>query len=375
MPPLEEAMSGHDEARPQQSPAHSRLLDLSAPLADQGRYIARRVKMHAALVASNNPGVPVYRGWDRVPRGLRTRGQWDERNRRVLSAANPEGILVWPETVKVRDEAGFPTGCADVRCRTARLYGEDQTKPFVPTALELAHRHFYDVFGRPCSRERYGFWSEERGHWTCVWDALGKQHVRSHVNGTSIYGVYGGTHTRFAAIDLDLHHGDRDVFLGQLRILLDEFWGRDGWHMQVADRNAGGVHLLKVVPETKLDDMRATLRSTLQLLDQRHPQQAERARAAGMKSLGEVEVFPSPTQVFRLPLCWGRTMLLDRPLARVQNSRARHGLVQDVAGYIRWLTTTPGVRCPLVSQGPGPGQSPTPPDGETACGGATAGSS
>jgi hypothetical protein len=368
-------MSGHDEARPQEGSAHSRFLDLNASVAEQGRYIARRVKLHAALVASQNPGVPVYRGWGRVPRGLRTRGQWDERNRRVLSAANPEGILVWPETVKVRDEAGSPTGYADVRCRTARLYREDQTQPFVPSTLELAHRHFYDVFVRPCSRERYGFWSEERGHWTCVWDAIGKQHVRSHVNGTSIYGVYGGTHTRFAAIDLDLHHGDRDVFLGQLRILLDEFWGRDGWHLQVADRNAGGVHLLKVVPETRLDDLRATLRSTLQLLDQRHPRQAERARAAGMKPLGEVEVYPSPTQVFRLPLCRGRTMLLDRPLTLVQNTRARHGRVQDVAGYVRWLRATPGVRRPLVSQEPGSGNSPTSPDEDTVCGGETAVSS
>lgn len=358
MLPLEEAMSGHDEARPQESPTHSRLLDLNAPVADQGRYIARRIKMHAALVASQNPNVPVYRGWGRVPRGLRTRGQWDERNRRVLSAANPAGILVWPETVKVRDEAGTPTGYADVRCRTARLYQEDQTKTFVPSALEVAHRHFYEVFVRPCSRERYGFWSEEKGHWTCVWDALGKQQARSHVNGTSIYGVYGGTHTRFVAIDLDLHHGDREVFLEQLRILLDEFWCRDGWHIQVADQNAGGVHLLKVVPETKLDDLRATLRAKLQLLDQRHPQQAERAREAGMKPLREVEIYPSPTQVFRLPLCRGRTMLLDRPLALVENARARNGVVQDVAGYMRWLVTTPNARCSLPQTEPSPDHSP-----------------
>lgn len=368
---FEETTLTGDEASPQEIASNSHLLDLNASVADQGRYIARRVKMHAALVSAQHPGVSVYRGWGQVPRGLRTRGQWDERNRRVLSAANPAGILVWPETVMARDEAGSPTGYADVRCRTARLYNEDQTKTFVPSALEVAHRQFYDTFVRPCSRERYGFWSEGKGHWTCVWDALGKQHVRAHVNGTSIYGVYGGTHTRFAAIDLDLHHGDRDVFLEQLGILLAEFYGRDGWHLQVADRNAGGVHLLKVVPETRLDDLRTTLRATLQLLDQQHPEQAERARAVGMKSLGEVEVFPSPTQVFRLPLCRGRTMLLDRPLALVETARSRYGVVQDVAGYIRWLATTPNARCPLIPFETDSGHSASVPDGEPVYGGAT----
>lgn len=361
MLPTEETMSGHDEAQPQGSPANTHLLDLNASVADQGRYIARRVKMHAALVSAQHPGLSVFQGWGRVSRGLRTRGQWEDANRRLLSTANPEGILVWPETVKVRDEAGTPTGYADVRCRTARLYREEQTKAFVPTTLEVAHRQFYDTFVRPCSRERYGFWSEAKGHWTCVWDALGKQHVRSHVNGTSVYGVYGGTHTRFVAIDLDLHHGDRDVFLDQLGILLAEFYGRDGWHLQVANQEAGGVHLLKVVPETRLDGLRATLRASLQLLDQRHPQQAQRARAAGMRPLGEVEVYPDPTQVFRLPLCRGRTMLIDRPLALVENVRARNGVVQDVARYIRWLATTPNARCPLSQTEPSPDHAPVSP--------------
>lgn len=354
-------MLGHDEVSQNEGPKASHLLDLNASVADQGRFIARRVKMHAALVSAQYPGVTVFTGWGRVSRGLRTRGQWDDSNRRVLSGTNPEGILVWSETVKVRDEAGSPTGYADVRCRTARLYREDQTTTFVPSALEVAHRQFYGTFVRPCSRERYGFWSADQGHWTCVWDALGKQYVRSHINGASIYGVYGGTHTRFVAIDLDLHHGDRDVFLDQLGILLKEFCGRDGWHLQVANQNAGGVHLLKVVPETKLDDLRATLRATLQLLDQQHPHEAQRARAAGMNPLGEVEVFPSPTQVFRLPLCRGRTMLLDRPLALVENTRARHGVVQDVKAYIRWLATTPDAQCQLTTTEASPDHSPMSP--------------
>src|SRR5207244_6354958 len=32
---------------------------------------------------------------------------------------------------------------------------------------------------------------------------------------------------------------------GQLRVLLQEFHGKEGWHFQVANENAGGVHLLQ----------------------------------------------------------------------------------------------------------------------------------
>lgn len=332
-------------------PPATQLLDQNGPSEDRVRRYAARIKGHADLVASQHPGVPVFCSWGRVPKGLRTRGQWDDRNRHVLSGSKPAGILVWPETVAVRDD-GKPTGFYDVRCRTANLYGMDQTTPFVPTAFVVAHRKFFDLFVRPCSRQRYGFWSDDAGHWMSVRGFIGKQRVRAHVNGTSVYGIYGGTRSRFVAIDLDLHRGDRDVFLDQLEILLTEFGSKDGWHLQVADQSAGGVHLLKIVPETSLDALRAGLRTSLQLLDRKHPEQARRARAAGMKPLGEVEVFPNPKQVFRLPLCRGRTMLLDRPLALVENARARNGVVQDVQGYVRWLEATPDAQSPLPQSDP-----------------------
>ena len=328
-------------------PANRHLIDRSAPVAERVRRYAAGIGAHVDLVASQNPGVPVYRGWGYVPSGLKTRNQWDDEYRRVLSGTNSAGILIWPETVEVRDDDGNPTGFEDVRCRSVRLYRRDQTRAYEPTARDKAHRLFFDIFIRPCSRERYGWWNEDEGGWRCVWNALSKSQVRSHVHGTAIYGVYGGSQSRFVAIDHDLHGGDEEVFVEQLRILLNELGGRDGWHLQVADQNAGGVHLLKVVALTDLTDLRASLRSTLQLLDRKYPEQAHKAQAAGMKPLGEVEIYPDPKQVFRLPLCRGRSMLLDHPLPLIENARAQNGLVQDVEGYMKWLETTTDAVSPL----------------------------
>jgi hypothetical protein len=109
-------------------------------------------------------------------------------------------------------------------------------------------------------------------------------------------------------------------------------------HFQVADKAAGGVHLVQTFrTPVLLGSYRNTLHERLQSLDQRHPDLAARARAAGMKTLGELEVFPDPQKGFRLPLCAGRTMLLDRPLELVYDKRLKRE-VQDVIGYVSWLS-------------------------------------
>jgi len=66
------------------------------------------------------------------------------------------------------------------------------------------------------------------------------------------------------------------------------------------------------------------------------PDLAEAARKAGMKTFGQMEIFPSTSSGFRLPLCRGRTLLLDRPLTLTYNRRVKRK-VQDVEGYVGWL--------------------------------------
>jgi hypothetical protein len=68
----------------------------------------------------------------------------------------------------------------------------------------------------------------------------------------------------------------------------------------------------------------------------KHPELAFKAQAAGMKTLGELEIFPSKTNSVRLPLCAGQTMLLDKPLGLIFSKRRKRN-VPNVAAYISWI--------------------------------------
>ena len=130
----------------------------------------------------------------------------------------------------------------------------------------------------------------------------------------------------------------KSIFLEQFQVLLNEFHGKDRWHYQVSDDNAGGVHLIQVFPDlVPVSECRARLRDTLQELDRTHPELAEKARAAGMKSLGQLEIYPDRHHGFRLPLCQGRTMLLHKPLPKVFDKRYKRE-IPDVIRYVSWLT-------------------------------------
>ena len=178
--------------------------------------------------------------------------------------------------------------------------------------------------------------------------------VTKHLSNDAIYGVWGGNWTYFRAIDLDLHNGNQDIFLEQLQVLLNEFHGQDRWHFQVSDENAGGVHLFQVLRDpVPVQEYRATLGHDSEKLDVKHPDLAAKAQAAGMKTLGELEVFPDPGHGFRLPLCKGRTMLLDKPLEKVYDKRLKK-IVPDVIGYITWPSnpthTCRPTKCSLTSK-------------------------
>jgi hypothetical protein len=144
-----------------------------------------------------------------------------------------------------------------------------------------------------------------------------------------------GHKTRHIGIDHDLHAGDRDVFVSQLEVLLDRFWGRDGWHLQVKRENAAGVHLLRVFDRpVPTDEVVESIKAILRELDAARPDLAADARSAGMKSFASMEVKPTQTTALRLPLAPGRVMLLDRPLEMVTYRRRQE---QDVVSYVHWI--------------------------------------
>jgi len=288
-----------------------------------------------------NESLPGYTWKDR-PDHLKTRKEWLRTRRKVRRGEKPVARLTW-ETLELRETESFPsdgtvtpTKHRVAVIRECGLFDTQQTNPYRGTprtwAIGLLGRYFVEN----SSSESFIWWKSD--HWHTCLGKLQEWQWKKHLGGQDRYGIRGGKWTRFLAIDLDLHNGDQGVFLDQLRVLLREFHGKDGWHFQVADQDARGIHLIRCFrKKADLTGMRQELRRELQELDRQHRELAGRARAANMKTLGELEIFPDPKKGFRLPLCSGRTMLLDRPLPLIFNKRMGRE-VQDVIGYISWLS-------------------------------------
>jgi hypothetical protein len=293
--------------------------------------------------------LPVVFSWKEAPPNHHTRSQWKRMRRKVRKKEQPIARFRWSEwtTVDVDRQGcdGAVTSCKEriLVERECGLFSEEQTAPYRGTRRTWAIDIFHNYFVRFASREHFIWWVDEPldgggPRWLHCGGRLEEWQLKKHLKGDEKSGVRGGKLTRFGCIDLDLHEGDLATFLEQFRILLDEFHGKDGWHFQVADKDAGGVHLVQTFRRpVLLESYRDALRKRLQALDERHPELAASARAAGMKTLGELEIFPDPRKGFRLSLCAGRTMLLDRPLELVHEKRLKRE-VQDVIGYVSWLS-------------------------------------
>lgn len=276
------------------------------------------------------------------PDNLKTRNQWKKSRRKVRKGEKPVARLAWEVTELAETECFLPDGTTEKikeRVPVGRecgLFTQDQTAPYRGTRRTWAIEIFRHYFVGPSSREHYIWWMTD--HWQSCHGKLQEWQMKLHLNGKGRYGVRGGKWTRFLALDLDLHNGDQAVFFDQLRVLQAEFHGKDGWHYQVAEQNAGGIHFIQCFRQIRLlKEAVAEMRRHLEKLDHQHPELAVRARAAGMKTLGELEIFPNPANGFRLPLCSGRTILLDRPLPLVFNKKMKRE-VQDVVGYVSWLS-------------------------------------
>jgi hypothetical protein len=303
--------------------------------------------------------LPAYT-WAIRPDHLKTRSEWKRSLRKVTNGEEPIARLTW-EAMEWRDGVGFLSDGSATEIKEQRsvvrecpLFGDEQTSPYKPSLRTRAIEKFRGYFVEFTSREHHIYWAdpadkrwlkigwpfrgEKKPGWKSGTGRLTDELLKQHLNGKGRYGVRGHMWTRYMALDLDLHNGDPEVFLEQLQVLLAEFHGKDGWHYQVSEKNAGGIHLIRCFAKPRLvSEVRAELEQRLQALDRRHPELASRALAAGMNPFNKVEIFPHHRKGFRLPLCSGRTMLLDRPLPLVFNKRmGRH--VQDVIRYIAWIS-------------------------------------
>ena len=160
----------------------------------------------------------------------------------------------------------------------------------------------------------YLWWKNDIGEWRSCRGYLDDEKVRLHIKGEEIYGVLGGEWTCFSAIDADYHGGDHDIFKDQVALVLKNLHGRDGWHYSFSPR---GLHIIRTHGKLPISQARTDLRQLLVEIDGQDPELRAKAFMAGMKSIGDWEIYPDPKQNFRLPLARGRMVLLDRPYEKV----------------------------------------------------------
>lgn len=171
---------------------------------------------------------------------------------------------------------------------------------------------------------------------------------RKHLCGLECYGVRFTGSSTFAVMDLDLHNGDFDIFVHQLDSLVRWASQQDArWHVQVAENDASGVHLVLALPvpvETAI--LRNEFKVALAKLERKEPAtrkliiEAQHLRVdllrrnnlqcgtrglsrceqmvirrSAMRPLSEIEIFPHCRSAVRLPFAPGRVMLCDRPIS------------------------------------------------------------
>jgi hypothetical protein len=235
--------------------------------------------------------------------------------------------------------------------KSFKLFHVSQTKPARKTPLHAARLDFYENYVRQSNRNKLIRWT--KGQWVKdadgerywdgsadVWDwrtyqeHLGLDACLDHLKGQEIYGVFGAKTCSYLLIDLDLHKTSLILFLRRLGVLLDAFHGKHRCHFQVSDEKAGGVHvILQFGKQGLIETRRRWITNLLVELDREHPGLSLTKLKRGKPRLN-VEVYPTPSKGHRLPLCRGRTTLLDKPLPLVKRGQRQ---VQDVIGYMNWL--------------------------------------
>jgi hypothetical protein len=291
-----------------------------------------------------------FDSWRRVPEIYGTRRQWLRRGRKVPPKSEPAARMI--HTYEPSSDApsleeiwvNEPDLCLLID-QEIPLFHISQTVAVNLSPRTQAYLAFEQIFLLPARKNDFIRWNFNKpnprtpgqlGNWETENDGefLSESIIRRHINQRAIIGVKSGRKTRFIALDHDFHGKNRQIYLDQAEVLLEHFHGA-GWHYQVAAGEIDGMHYLRVYDDPHdLHAVRWMMRQQLRELDAKYPELADRAKTAKMPTFGQMEIYPSSRTGFRLPLCRGRQMLLDRPLPLVKHQRR---LVQDVDGYIGWL--------------------------------------
>ena len=287
-----------------------------------------------------------FHDWESVPEDHKTRAAWKRAFRRVANGEKPHAVVVVEQTRRFDTIDGEYT----VE-KSYKLFHVSQTQPIRKTALNTAQHQFWSHFVRHGDRNRLIRWTkgewkrDEHGEkwwddevdvwsWRTFQEHFSFDQCLDHLSGKDIYGVFGAETSSYLLIDLDLHNQPVDLFLRRLRVLLDAFHGKWRCHFQVSNEKAGGVHIILFFGiQSPLKTRRGWILKELTKLDEKHPG-LDFTKVKGGKRVLNIEVYPDPSKGHRLPLCCGRTMILDKSLALV-NRRKR--MAPDVVAYMAWL--------------------------------------
>ena len=315
----------------------------------------------------NSFRLPLYDSWSSVPEWLKSTSQWKALGFVPKKGATPSGRYVQPE-IHSKLPAGYELldEHGDLKLATKKsvlLYKQDQCVPYRAKPSTVAAGKYFDIFAKHMKREAWISKTDfktklETEEWYHCNSYLTKRgfkigfdfgKVKSHVDQKEILGAFGSKKTRFVVIDLDFHDKDPEVFLSQAKILLDLIHGKDGWHYQISIEKLNGIQFFKVFSKPVcIKGMTDKLRKILMVLDQKYPDLATPAKQAGMKTLGNLEIYPTiGGNGVRLPLCKDRVMITDQVLGPIVAGKSKKSSIRgktvdkkevgDVVSYIRWL--------------------------------------
>jgi hypothetical protein len=315
--------------------------------------------------------------------GYRQSWDWKRQGRKVVKDQKPSAIVLLETDLLTNDAKrkiellGPDPGKVylnedTVVLRSIPLYSLDQTRPYQPKQRTIATWIFADLF----CRRRDRFIVETSNGWraSAPGDKLTEARIAVHLNHREKIGVFAGKTTSFLAIDLDLtsqragvdeHLQLVEVLLHEIPEMLDDLDAKC-WFAQIKDENAEGIHFYFILNKPKATKAaRLSLRRCLRRIAENHPVLMQRALDAGLKPLWLpntkvptptdkwavlthesqepsnkrqlVEIYPdlpgrglNAGNGFRLPLCRGRTVLIDRPLSDLDGKA-------DVVSFIEWV--------------------------------------
>jgi hypothetical protein len=315
--------------------------------------------MPTSIYAAGTEKLRDFESWREVPDVFKTRNQWLRAGRKVPTKTKPQARLLFPKLVEhwpgsILEDSFLAKVTDDLTLITdppTALFHLDQTRPYRASPRTLAYFAFEELFFDFARKDSYILkfdkeMAQERDSWYTMTAFPTAQNpldrgflspaiIRKHINQREIVGIKATRWTRFILIDLDFHGRDSKLFEDQAEVLLNEFHGKATWHYQVKRHDVTGLHLIRTFDKPQdLDTITESLRTILRRLDAEHPDLAQRAREAGMKTLAELEIYPQRDHGVRLPLCFDREMLLDAPLPLVP---CKGRMIQDVGKYVEWL--------------------------------------